>query len=109
MQKPIAFILSLIFLVQSFNQGFCYLDYILRRADYEKQCINKALPQMHCNGKCQLMKKIMEQEKKEQQQAPEMKYAGKVEVLPTQILSCAEKPAEKKRKSLFYSSSSKAC
>lgn len=36
---------------------------------------------MHCNGKCQLMKKIEEQEKKEQGQPPELKYAGKVDVL----------------------------
>jgi len=36
---------------------------------------------MHCDGKCQLMKKIEEQEKKEQGQPPEMKYASKVDVL----------------------------
>lgn len=36
---------------------------------------------MHCNGKCQLMKKIQEQEKKHQGEMPEMKFASKVEVL----------------------------
>jgi len=35
---------------------------------------------MHCDGKCQLMKKIIESERREQQ-APEMKLAGKTEVL----------------------------
>ncbi|MFT4093149.1 MAG: hypothetical protein QM640_05880 [Niabella sp.] len=83
-QKLPAFILSLTFLVQSFNQGFCYIDYIFRKADYEKRCINKAFPTMHCNGKCQLMKKIMEQEQKEQGQPPEIKFAGKVEVVPSE-------------------------
>lgn len=41
---------------------------------------------MQCNGKCQLMKKIEEQEKKEQQKAPEMKLAGKVEIIPAKDL-----------------------
>lgn len=36
---------------------------------------------MHCDGKCQLMKKIEEQERKEQGQPPEMKYASKIDVL----------------------------
>lgn len=35
---------------------------------------------MHCNGKCLLMKQIGEQEKKEQ--APALKFASRVEVLP---------------------------
>lgn len=69
------------FLGQTFSQGFFYLDYAIDRAAYEKKCINKFRPQMHCNGKCQLMKKIEEQEKKEQQQAPQMKLAGKAEVI----------------------------
>lgn len=36
---------------------------------------------MHCDGKCQLMKKILEQQKNEQGPAPEIKFAGKAEVL----------------------------
>ncbi|MBO9573826.1 MAG: hypothetical protein J7497_16690, partial [Chitinophagaceae bacterium] len=63
-----------------FNQGFYYLGYIVQQKEYMKQCVNKARPQMHCNGKCLLMKKIEEQEKKERAQAPEMKYAAKQEV-----------------------------
>lgn len=46
-----------------------------------KRCENKARPQLHCNGKCQLMKKILEQEKKEQGQAPELKIAAKTDAL----------------------------
>lgn len=38
---------------------------------------------MHCDGTCLLMKKIKAQEKKEQEQAPEMKLAAKFEVLPS--------------------------
>ena len=67
-------------LAQTFSQGFYYLDYLINRSAFEKNCINKARKWMHCDGRCQLMKKIIEGEKK-QQQAPEMKLAGKTEVL----------------------------
>jgi hypothetical protein len=81
LQKAIASILLLCFLGQTFNQGFYYLDYMFRKKAYVEKCINKARPKMHCDGKCQLMKKIEEQEKKEQGQAPQMKLANKAEVL----------------------------
>ena len=42
-------------------------DYYSNTAAYAKNCINKAKPQMHCNGKCQMMKKLKAQEKKDQQ------------------------------------------
>lgn len=80
-QRAVAFILIIAFSAQAFNQGLYYLDYSINRAAYVKNCINKARPQLRCNGKCQLMKKILEQEKKEQQQAPEMKLASKFEVI----------------------------
>lgn len=66
---------------QSFNQGWYYVGYLIQKKEYIKRCANKARPAMHCNGKCQLMKKIEAQEKKEQGQPPEMKFAAKVEVL----------------------------
>lgn len=46
-----------------------------------KRCVNVARPQMHCNGKCQLMEKIKEHEKKGQEQPPEMKFAAKIDAL----------------------------
>lgn len=66
--------------MQTFTQGFYYLGYLVDRSAFEKNCINKAKTWLHCNGKCQLMKKIIEHEKREQQ-APEMKLAGKTEIL----------------------------
>lgn len=82
MQKIFAVILLLAFAGQTFRQEFYYVDYLVDKAEYAKNCINKARPKMQCNGKCQLMKKILEQEKKEQQKAPEMKLAGKIEIFP---------------------------
>jgi hypothetical protein len=82
-QKIIASILLFAFVSQTFNQGWYYVDYLIQKKEYMARCVNKARPQMHCDGTCLLMKKIKAQEKKEQEQAPEMKLAAKFEVLPT--------------------------
>ncbi|RYY63155.1 MAG: hypothetical protein EOO05_00090 [Chitinophagaceae bacterium] len=74
MHKIAATILLLAFLGQTFNQGVYCLGYMIDKREYVKNCVNKARPMLHCNGKCQLMKKMMEAEKKSQQ-APELKLA----------------------------------
>jgi hypothetical protein len=55
------------FVAQTFSSGFVLLDYYTNPVAFAQHCINKALPKMHCNGKCQLMKKIEAEEKKEQE------------------------------------------
>ncbi len=55
------------FLLQSFNQAFIVGDYYANTGAYAQNCINKARPAMHCNGKCQMMKKLKQEEKKDQQ------------------------------------------
>ncbi|MBS1743840.1 MAG: hypothetical protein JST81_12470 [Bacteroidetes bacterium] len=79
-KKAFATILLLAFVVQTFSAPFIRLDYFFNQADYAKNCVNKARPQMHCNGKCQVMKKIIAEEKKQQEQ-DEQKAGSKVEVL----------------------------
>jgi hypothetical protein len=81
MQRIAAFILILAFLGQTFNQGFSYIGYVINKAEYLRNCENKYKPMLHCEGKCQLMKKIEAQRKKEEQQAPELKLAAKSEVI----------------------------
>lgn len=80
-QKLVAIILLTAFMGQTFNQGWNYLAYLVQQKEYVKRCVNKARPQLHCNGKCQMMKKILEQEKKEQGQPPELKLAAKTDAL----------------------------
>lgn len=75
-----ATILLLTFSAQVFCGPFIMLDYFLNTTAYAKNCVNKAKPKMHCNGKCQMMQKIQEQEKKEQQNA-ERKAENKLQVL----------------------------
>lgn len=87
-KKITATILLLAFVSQTFAGPFVMLDYYLNTAAYAKNCINKARPKMHCNGKCQAMKKIQEEEKKEQQSA-ERKAEGKFQqVLSSKSFFC---------------------
>ncbi|HTD93497.1 MAG TPA: hypothetical protein VK644_06785 [Chitinophagaceae bacterium] len=67
-------------MAQMFGREFYYVDYYMDSAAYAKNCVNKARPKMHCNGKCQLMKKIQEQEKKDQENQ-EHSSVYKVQVL----------------------------
>jgi len=62
-----AILLFLSFSAQTFSSPFVLLDYYLNTAAYAKNCINKAKLKLHCNGKCQMMKKMREEERKEQQ------------------------------------------
>jgi len=55
------------FAAQIFNRSVIVLDYYTNTASFAKNCENKARPLMHCNGKCQMMKKLKEEEKKDQQ------------------------------------------
>jgi hypothetical protein len=56
------------------------LDYYANTNAYARNCINKARPAMHCNGKCQMMKKILEAEKKNAEKEA-WKFQYKAEVL----------------------------
>lgn len=42
------------------------LSYYANTKAYAEYCINKSRPKLHCNGKCQLAKKIQQEESKEQ-------------------------------------------
>lgn len=76
----LATVLLLAFVAQTFSAPFIRLDYYFNQADYARNCINKSRPEMNCNGKCQVMKKILAEEKNEQD-AQQRKMNSKVEVL----------------------------
>jgi hypothetical protein len=60
-------ILLLSFSMQSFYNVAIVAEYLLNPDKYAKVCVNKALPQLRCNGKCQMMKKLKEEENKERE------------------------------------------
>lgn len=85
MKKTVALFFLLVFAVQSlYTAGFTIWFYINRANIAQKQCINKSRPQLHCNGKCFLAKKILEAEKKqENEKSPGLKEW--VEIAPCAV------------------------
>jgi hypothetical protein len=75
-----AIVLLLAFVTQTFSGGFVLVNYYTNTTAFAKNCENKTKPKMHCNGKCQAMKK-MQQEEKQDQQNPEKRSLNKIEVL----------------------------
>jgi len=67
--KLIAVFFILSFFTHQFGKLAIVADYYANTSQYAKNCINKSRPKLHCNGKCQMMKKIQEQEKKEKEDA----------------------------------------
>ncbi|NCI52015.1 hypothetical protein GWC95_18975 [Sediminibacterium roseum] len=65
---------------QLFNRTAIVTSYYTNTAAYEKNCENKAKPQLACHGKCQMMKKLKAQEQKDQQN-PERRSDNKNEVV----------------------------
>ena len=79
-KQSAAIFLLIAFVAQTFSNGFVMLDYYINKVAFVKNCVNKAQPAMHCNGKCQMMKKLQEEEKKDQQM-PERKLEKRMELL----------------------------
>ena len=57
-------ILIALLFTQTFSKWVVLLEYNLTKDFIAKNlCVNKARPQLHCNGKCQMMKRLAEEEK----------------------------------------------
>lgn len=64
MKALAAAILTFLVMLQSFSQWLIMAEYALNKNFIAKNlCINKARPQLRCHGKCQMMKKLAEEEK----------------------------------------------
>ena len=96
-QITVLFLIAAISL-QSFNKAVIYIGYAGNTAAFSRNCENKSQPVMHCNGKCQMMKKMHEQEKKDSQ-APTRKLtvedaiSSKSWFFCTIRCACQEKPS----------------
>jgi hypothetical protein len=85
-RKIISFLLLLLFAASTINRTIILLEYYTNRALYVKNCENKDRPTLHCLGKCQVIKKLAEEEKKDQQN-PAKSLALKNEILFCHSLS----------------------
>lgn len=68
------------FAVQTFERAVIVINYYTNTASFAKNCENKAKPMLHCNGRCQMLKKLKQEENKDKQN-PERKNDNKEEVL----------------------------
>ncbi len=78
-KQVIAITFLIAFVAQTFSGAFIVMDYYANRNAYAEKCENKAVPALHCNGKCQLAEQIKKEEKKDQQN-PERKLEFKNEI-----------------------------
>ena len=93
-------LLSILFLLafaaQTFQQNLIVGSYYINNAVYAKNCENKTKPLSGCKGKCQMMKKLQEEEQK-QAPVPGMKAEQKGEsfssLLYSTVLSIPETDA----------------
>lgn len=59
--KPfIAILLFIAMSGQMFQGDFIILDYCTHQQKYASLCVNKDKPEMHCNGRCQMHKKLQQ-------------------------------------------------
>lgn len=75
-RRTLAFLLLLVFLTQTFSRYLLVADYYVNTSAFIENCINKDRPWMHCNGRCQLCKKLNQQDSPEDKQTPERKTAN---------------------------------
>ncbi|WP_216726530.1 hypothetical protein [Hymenobacter siberiensis] len=86
MHRIPAFFLVTLVLLQTLGQEVLVVDYQLNKARItELYCVNKARPQLHCNGKCHLAQQLRKAEGGDKK-APEMLARMKYEVLPMAAL-----------------------
>jgi hypothetical protein len=70
-RRAAAFLLLLVFFAQAFSRYLLVADYYVNSSSYLADCVNKDRPWMHCNGRCQLCKKLHQQAGGEDKQSPE--------------------------------------
>ncbi|HET8572501.1 MAG TPA: hypothetical protein VFL76_01405 [Edaphocola sp.] len=76
-RPALAFSLFFSMAMQMFRGDFIILDYYTHQQAFSEACINKGKPQMHCNGKCQMYKK-MRQNHQQEQDHPELANSVKI-------------------------------
>ncbi|TDN35998.1 hypothetical protein E4631_04135 [Hymenobacter sp. UV11] len=80
--KPVfAYLLAALVLLQTFSRELLVVDYALNRATITARfCVNKARPELHCDGKCYFAKQLKKQQDRESKSASPLKE--RLEMLP---------------------------
>ena len=81
MKAFFSYLLILLVLLQTFSREVLVVDFTLNRATITARfCVNKARPQLHCDGKCYFAKKLKQQEERENKAPNPLKE--QLEMLP---------------------------
>ncbi|MBO2010833.1 hypothetical protein [Hymenobacter negativus] len=90
MTRFLAYFLTALLLLQTLGQEVLVVDYQLHKAQITaRYCVNKARPQLHCNGKCHLVQQLRKADGGDKK-APALALAKvKYDVLPTPALVLA--------------------
>ncbi|MGI4743241.1 MAG: hypothetical protein ACRYG7_49450 [Janthinobacterium lividum] len=82
MKAFFSYLLISLVLLQTFSREVLVVDFTLNRATITARfCVNKARPQLHCDGKCYFAKKLKQQEERESKVPNSLKE--RLEMLPT--------------------------
>ena len=74
-------LIALVF-TQTFSKWLVVMEYKLNKDFITKNlCINKAKPKLHCNGKCQMMKRLAEEEKQNSENSTTNSFKIKIHEL----------------------------
>jgi hypothetical protein len=63
------------------SKGVILLSYFTNKHAYERYCVNKARPQLHCDGKCQMAKKIKAEEERDQKDPLKQSLSSEVSLI----------------------------
>ncbi|MGI4863032.1 MAG: hypothetical protein ACRYFZ_03860 [Janthinobacterium lividum] len=81
MKAFFSYLLISLVLLQTFSREVLVVDFTLNQATVTARfCVNKARPQLHCDGKCYFAKKLKQQEERENKVPNPLKE--QVEMLP---------------------------
>ena len=86
MKAFFSYLLISLVLLQTFSREVLVVDFTLHRATITARfCVNKARPQLHCDGKCYFAKQLKKQEERESKSAGPLKE--RLEMLPVAFRS----------------------
>ncbi len=82
MKSCFAYLLVALVLLQTFSRELLVVDFALNQATITARfCVNKARPQLHCDGKCYFAKQLKRQQERENNAPSPLKE--RLEMLPT--------------------------
>ena len=92
MKSCFTYLLTALVLLQTFSRELLVVDFTLNQATITARfCVNKARPQLHCDGKCYFAKQLKKQEERESKSAGPLKE--RLEMLPAAFSNWQPQPA----------------